>query len=66
MQGQGGYGPALASNSLLTQRSALEALIRDGRGLMPPVANSWTDGQIGALVAYAKTHIYKGASTSGG
>jgi cytochrome c oxidase subunit 2 len=66
MQGQGGYGPALASNSLLTQRSALAALIRNGRGLMPPVANSWTNEQIDALVEYAKTHIYKGASTSGG
>jgi cytochrome c oxidase subunit 2 len=66
MQGQGGYGPAIASNSLLTQKSALEALIRDGRGLMPPVADTWTEAQVDALVQYTKSHVYQGASTSGG
>jgi cytochrome c oxidase subunit II len=66
MQGQGGYGPALANNSILTQKNALESIVRNGRGLMPPVGNSWTNEQIDALVQYTKTHIYKGASTSGG
>jgi cytochrome c oxidase subunit 2 len=66
MQGEGGYGPALASSSLLTQKSALEAIVRNGRNLMPPVGNTWTDEQMDALAQYAKTHIYKGASTSGG
>ena len=66
MQGQGGYGPALSANSILTQKSALEALIRNGRGLMPPVANTWTNAQVDALVQYTKSHVYKGASTSGG
>jgi mono/diheme cytochrome c family protein len=66
MQGQGGYGPALASNSLLTQKSGLEAIVRNGRGLMPPVGNTWTNAQMDALVAYTKAHVYKGASASGG
>ena len=66
MQGQGGYGPALANNSILAQKSALEAIVRNGRGLMPPVGNTWTDEQINALAQYTKTHVYKGASTSGG
>jgi cytochrome c oxidase subunit II len=66
MQGQGGYGPALATNSLLTQLSGLGAIVRNGFGKMPPVANTWTDAQIKALAQYAKAHVYKGASSSGG
>jgi cytochrome c oxidase subunit 2 len=66
MQGQGGYGPALANNSLLTQLNSLGAIVRNGFGKMPPVANTWSDAQIKALAQYTKTHIYKGASSSGG
>ncbi len=71
--GQGGYGPAIANNSTLTQPSALAGILRDGvtgtQGAMPPVGNTWTKGQISALVAYVKKHIYKPAplgSSSGG
>jgi mono/diheme cytochrome c family protein len=66
MQGQGGYGPSLAQNSLLTQAAGLDAIVRNGRGLMPPVGDSWTKAQMKALLDYAKSHIYKGASASGG
>ena len=66
MQGQGGYGPNLSQNSLLTQATGLDAIVRNGRGLMPPVGDSWTNAQMKALLDYAKSHIYKGASTSGG
>ena len=66
MEGQGGYGPALANNTIITQRSALESIVRNGRNKMPPVGNTWTGEQIDALVRYTKSHIYKGASTSGG
>lgn len=55
MQGQGGYGKVLQTSSLVTQRSALAEIVRNGRNLMPPVGNSWTDAQIDALVAYTKT-----------
>ena len=43
MQGQGGYGPPLANNPLITQPAAVDEIIRNGRGKMPPVGDSWTD-----------------------
>jgi cytochrome c oxidase subunit II len=71
--GQGGYGPAIANNTLLTQPSALEGILRNGftgsQGAMPPVGNTWTQAQISALVSYVRKHIYKAApagATSGG
>jgi cytochrome c oxidase subunit II len=66
LQGQGGYGPQLANNPLITQKSGLESIVRNGRGKMPPVAVGWTDEQIEALVRYAKAKVYKGATASGG
>jgi cytochrome c oxidase subunit II len=66
MQGEGGYGPNLANNTLLTQPTGLAAIVRNGRGNMPAVGDSWTKEQMSALLAYAKSHVYKGASTSGG
>jgi cytochrome c oxidase subunit 2 len=66
MQGQGGYGKVLSSSSLITQRSALAEIVRNGRNKMPPVGDTWTNAQIDALVAYTKSHIFKGAGTSGG
>jgi cytochrome c oxidase subunit II len=65
LQGQGGYGPALATNTLLTQPKGLDAIVRNGFGKMPPVGNTWTDAQIAALAEYTKTHIYKGSSSGG-
>ncbi|HZT45386.1 MAG TPA: cytochrome c oxidase subunit II, partial [Gaiellaceae bacterium] len=70
MQGQGGYGPAISSSTLLTQRSSLVQLLRNGLdtarpGAMPPVGNTWTNTQIDALAAYVKKHIYKGAASGG-
>lgn len=66
MQGQGGYGKVLQTSSLVTQRSAVDAILRNGRNLMPPVGDTWTTDQVTAVVDYMKSHIYKGASTSGG
>ncbi len=66
MQGQGGYGPNLAQNPLIAQPSGLAAIVRAGRGNMPAVGDSWTNAQMKALAQYAKSHVYKGASTSGG
>jgi cytochrome c oxidase subunit II len=71
--GQGGYGPPIANNTLLTQQSALTGILRNGvtgsQGAMPPVGHGWTQRQISALVAYVKKHVYKAApagATSGG
>ena len=65
MQGQGGYGPNLSTNPLLTQPAGLEAIVRNGRGLMPAVGDTWTKAQMQALVQYAKAHVYKGAASGG-
>ena len=72
--GQGGYGPAIASNSLLAQPSALSGIIHNGfdgsaPGAMPPVGRLWTDAEFNALATYVKKHVYKAApagGTSGG
>jgi cytochrome c oxidase subunit 2 len=66
MQGQGGYGPNLAHDPLLIQPSGLANIVRNGGVKMPPVGDSWTKAQMTALLQYAKSQIYKGASTSGG
>jgi cytochrome c oxidase subunit 2 len=65
-KGQGGYGPDLQNDPLLTQATGLETIITKGRNLMPAVAATWTQAQIDALVKYVKSNVYKGATTSGG
>jgi cytochrome c oxidase subunit 2 len=70
MQGQGGYGPALSTSPLLTQKSSLVQILRNGldtprAGAMPPVGNTWTKAQIDALAAYVSKHVYKGAASGG-
>jgi cytochrome c oxidase subunit 2 len=70
LRGQGGYGPAIATNSLLTQGgSGLRRLLLNGQNnlkplanYMPPVARGWNDKQFAALTAYVKQKIAKGAS----
>ena len=66
MQGEGDYGPAIATNPTLTQKAGLEGLLRKGGILMPAVGNNWSDAQMRALETYLKTSVYKGASASGG
>ena len=65
-QGEGGFGPVLKTNPLLTQRAGLIALITQGRGAMPPVARGWSETQLDALYTYASKHVYQGGGTSGG
>jgi cytochrome c oxidase subunit 2 len=63
--GQGGYGPAISGNTLLTQTAGLEGILRNGvtasQGAMPPVGDTWNTQQVSALLAYVKKHIYKAA-----
>ena len=66
MQGQGGYGPALDVNPIVTQPAGLAPIVRNGRGKMPPVGATWTKNQMDALLAYLKKNVYKGASAGGG
>jgi cytochrome c oxidase subunit 2 len=72
LQGQGGYGPAIQTNSLLTQPEGLHTLLVNGQNriapissYMPPVALGWTDKQFLALDAYVRRNIYKGAPSGG-
>ncbi|HEY2072183.1 MAG TPA: cytochrome c oxidase subunit II [Gaiellaceae bacterium] len=65
MTGEGGYGPNLSNNPLLTQTSGLLSIVQSGRGRMPAVGNTWTKEQLDALASYVKTHVYKGASSGG-
>jgi cytochrome c oxidase subunit 2 len=64
--GQGGYGPAIANNTLLRQAAGLNVIIRDGftgsTGSMPAVGHTWTNEEITALDAYVRKHIYKPTS----
>jgi mono/diheme cytochrome c family protein len=71
--GQGGYGPAIASNSLLAQPAGLSGIVHNGfvgtQGAMPPVGDTWTKAEFDALARYVKKHIYKASAagaTSGG
>jgi cytochrome c oxidase subunit 2 len=70
--GQGGYGPAIANNTLLIQPSALAGIVHNGftgaLGAMPPVGDTWTQAELNALTFYVKHHIYRAAplgATSG-
>jgi cytochrome c oxidase subunit 2 len=65
MEGQGGYGPNLSHNPILTQPTALDAIVTQGRGNMPPVGNTWTAEQLQALNEYVSKNIYKGAASGG-
>jgi len=51
IEGEGGIAPRIAG-STLTDREALEEIVRNGRRQMPPVGSEWTDEQIDALVDY--------------
>ena len=61
-QGQGGYGPDLRGNPLLTQTGGLTTLLENGRNKMPAVGRGWSDRQLKALLAYVKRF----GSTNGG
>ena len=67
--GQGGYGPQISNNSILTQPSALSSIVHNGItgsvGAMPPVADTWSKEEFEALAAYVKKNIYKPAPTGG-
>jgi mono/diheme cytochrome c family protein len=66
MQGQGDYGPAIQSSSLITNAASLDSIVRNGRGKMPPVGKTWTKEQLDTLLVYLKKNVYKGAAASGG
>ncbi len=58
-------GPAIGGNPLLADRKGIEPLLREGRGNMPAVGDTWTDEQIDALVNYAKRYAGEGSQGGG-
>jgi cytochrome c oxidase subunit II len=60
LAGVGGIGPRLQRNGLLEDDAAIEQVVREGRGLMPPVGKDWTDRQMDALIDYLQKDILRG------
>lgn len=72
LAGEGGYGPAIATSSLLTSPQSLHTLLVNGQNrlkptssYMPPVALGWNDKQFAALYAYIRKNIVKGSQSGG-
>ena len=71
-QGEGGYGPAIATNSTLISPQSLRRLLEEGANqqgsianYMPPVGRGWNDRQFKALEDYLDAVIYKGPRSGG-
>ena len=60
LAGAGDIGPRLLGNTLLEDDAAVERVVREGRGLMPPVGGDWTERQMDALLAYLDEEILRG------
>ncbi len=60
LAGGGDIGPALAGNSLVADPAAVEQVVRNGRGQMPPIGKDWSDRQMKALTDYLGKEIANG------
>jgi cytochrome c oxidase subunit II len=60
LAGEGGIGPRLQGNALLEDDAAIEQVVREGRGLMPPVGEDWTERQMDALINYLQRDVLRG------
>jgi cytochrome c oxidase subunit 2 len=63
---QGDIGPKLQGNPLLNDRRGLEQVVREGRGAMPPVGETWDDRQMSALYDYVHRRFGAGGNANGG
>ena len=57
LDGEGEYGPRIAGTGVGEDPEALEKLLREGRGEMPPVGRDWTDTEIDALTDYLEQNL---------
>ncbi len=57
LDGEGGYGPPIAGSELLKDPEAVEKLLREGRGDMPPVGRDWDDEEMKALTDYLEQNL---------
>jgi mono/diheme cytochrome c family protein len=60
LAGEGDVGPRLQGNALLSDNKAIEQVIREGRGRMPPVGKDWEDRQLSALIDYLQKDVLGG------
>ncbi|MBA2462563.1 MAG: cytochrome c oxidase subunit II [Actinobacteria bacterium] len=61
LAGEGDIGPRLQGNGLLDDPEAIEEVVRNGRGEMPPVGRDWEDRQLDALTEYLKEELLGGS-----
>ena len=61
LAGEGGIAPRLAGSATLTDRQAVEEIVRNGRRTMPAVCNDWTDEQMDALISYLEESPPRGS-----
>ena len=59
-EGEGDIGPRLRGNGILEEDAALERIVREGRGEMPPVGRDWQDRQLEALTEYLQEELAGG------
>jgi cytochrome c oxidase subunit 2 len=57
LEGEGGYGPRIAGTDLIKNEQSIEALLRKGGILMPPVGRDWNEAEMAALTDYLKEHV---------
>jgi cytochrome c oxidase subunit 2 len=60
LAGEGDIGPRLQGNSLLEDEAAVEQVVREGRGEMPPVGKDWDERQMEALTDYLQEELLGG------
>ena len=59
--GEGDIGPRLRGNQLLSDPEAIEEVVRNGRGAMPPVGMDWEDRHMEALTDYLEEEVLGGS-----
>src|SRR5687768_16562900 len=57
LDGDGEYGQRIAGSELLADSAAIEDLLREGRGEMPPVGRHWDDTEMDALTDYLEQNL---------
>ena len=55
--GEGNYGPKIAGTALVGNPEAVEGVLRNGFGRMPPVGRDWSDNEMTAITAYLKENV---------
>jgi len=61
LEGEGDIGPTLRGNGLLGDPEAVEEVVRNGLGKMPPVGKDWGDRQMDALTEYLEEEVQGGS-----